>query len=149
MIMHFERLIETCGIRGWGDGHQTLTLERTKFVEFIRDLLCGFPFDEQWYLEHYPDVKSAIELGSLASGWQHYVEFGYFEGRMPGLHAFDPLVYLQIHEDLATLLDRHDSEAAAINHFVKYGYREGRRTVASGRGRVPVRNPSGHPSGMD
>jgi hypothetical protein len=38
-------------------------------------------FDEEWYLEKYPDVKRAIKGGKLESGYAHYIDLGKLECR--------------------------------------------------------------------
>ena len=51
-------------------------------------------FDQQWYEDQYPDVKSARIDPVL-----HYVKFGAAEGRNPS-GEFDTLYYLSKHRDL-------------------------------------------------
>ena len=41
-------------------------------------------FDEQWYLERYPDVARAVRAGTIKSGQQHYTTRGRREGRSGG-----------------------------------------------------------------
>jgi hypothetical protein len=122
MMMHFERLMERCGVRGWGEGHQTLTLDRAGFVAFVRSLLDEASFDEAWYLAAYADVREAIARGECRSGFEHYREFGYFEGRLPGFKGFDAQRYVTGYPDLAVL----PNDQAAKDHFFVHGYREGR-----------------------
>lgn len=38
-------------------------------------------FDEQFYLDTYPDVASAIAKGAFSTAWQHYDQHGRDEGR--------------------------------------------------------------------
>ena len=51
-------------------------------------------FDEQWYLEQYPDVRAS---GMTAA--EHYVKFGWKEGRNPGFN-FDTNDYLREYPEL-------------------------------------------------
>ena len=51
-------------------------------------------FDQQWYEEQYPDVRSARIDPAL-----HYVKFGAAEGRNPS-SEFDTLYYLRNHRDV-------------------------------------------------
>lgn len=74
-------------------------------------------FDEQWYLQHYPDVAKA--------GFDpivHYLKFGSSEGRNPSAE-FDTRWYLNSNPDVV---------AADINpllHYVKFGKGEGRHPM--------------------
>ena len=43
-------------------------------------------FDEAYYRQRFADVDAAVEQGVFASGWQHYLAYGWREGRPP----FDP-----------------------------------------------------------
>lgn len=125
-LLPFDRILELCNVRGWADGHHTLTLDRQGLILFLKTLLDEDQFDKSWYLETYPDVAEAIAAGELDSAWNHYREFGYFEGRLPGLGDFDPELYVHTQPDLAALLSVKDLRAAATRHFIEYGYREGR-----------------------
>ena len=39
-------------------------------------------FTEKVYLELYPDVANAIKNGTCKSGFDHYKEYGFKEGRL-------------------------------------------------------------------
>lgn len=44
-------------------------------------------FDENGYLAAYPDVQAAVQAGTIASGLDHYLQYGLSEGRrLPGSH---------------------------------------------------------------
>lgn len=47
-------------------------------------------FDEKWYLETYPDIRRALNNGTIKSPVAHYLKFGTLEGRLP--HAPDTSV---------------------------------------------------------
>lgn len=71
-------------------------------------------FDQTFYIDQYPDVLS-FEAGAL----QHYMQFGWREGRVPG-RSFDPSAYLAANEDL------DPSTVNPLLHYVMYGRAEGR-----------------------
>lgn len=70
------------------------------------DTLIPVAWDDSDYLAHYPDVAQAVALKQFASGWQHYVQHGGGEGRLPGgafatapsvtRNCLDPWRYLEI-----------------------------------------------------
>lgn len=39
-------------------------------------------FDNDYYYSLYPDVRMAIIAGSFASGYDHYIKYGRYEGRV-------------------------------------------------------------------
>ncbi len=45
-------------------------------------------FNEQAYLQTNPDVSAALAQGALASGWDHYLQFGQREDRNPGAAGY-------------------------------------------------------------
>ena len=126
ILPHFERLLKICNIRGWAEGHKTLTLDRDGLVTILTEMLQASAFDEEWYLEQYPDVARAVESGEISSAREHYILFGYFEGRLPGLNGFDAEAYCSIYPDLEYILLGPKPEVTAQTHFVEYGYHEGR-----------------------
>jgi hypothetical protein len=126
ILPHFERLLDVCNIQGWKEGHRTLTCDRDGLVEILTEMLRAAPFDEKWYLEHYPDVAQAVQRGEISSARQHYVGTGYFEGRLPGLNGFDARAYCSVHSDLEHILLEPAGDRLAEQHFIEHGYREGR-----------------------
>lgn len=71
-------------------------------------------FDEQWYLEQYPDVRAS---GMTAA--EHYVKFGWKEGRNPSFN-FDTNDYLFLNPDIKI------KNICPVVHFEKYGKKEGK-----------------------
>jgi 2-polyprenyl-3-methyl-5-hydroxy-6-metoxy-1,4-benzoquinol methylase len=47
-------------------------------------------FDEDFYIQTYPDIKQAIANGQIRSAWQHYVTYGRKENRKYRLLRPDP-----------------------------------------------------------
>jgi SAM-dependent methyltransferase len=47
-------------------------------------------FDEEAYLQLYPDIANGVSLGRIESGWQHFAKAGFAEGR-PWVAKADPL----------------------------------------------------------
>jgi hypothetical protein len=60
-----------------------VTVEPAALVELLQRFLSSVEVDAAWYRRTYPDVAAALDDGSLASARQHFIEYGYFEGRSP------------------------------------------------------------------
>ena len=98
-------------------------------VGFFRDLLKRelgrIRFDEHYYLRMYADVADAVASGLFSDAHQHYVEFGYFEDRLPYQVEVDSAFYFRTYPDI-----REEIAAGTIRstqeHFELYGYKEGR-----------------------
>jgi SAM-dependent methyltransferase len=48
----------------------------------LKPLIVRAPFDENWYASYYSDVADALAKNAIISPHQHYIEGGYFEGRV-------------------------------------------------------------------
>ena len=75
-------------------------------------------FDEQWYLNQYPDVAKA-GVDPLA----HLILLGFSEGRQPNCF-FSPDWYVQVHSDAGTY-------ANPLLHYIKEGAERGHATSPS------------------
>jgi len=60
-----------------------LTVAPDDLRQVLRLFLNTARFDEEGYLREYPDVADAVTDSRLTSGREHFIEFGYFEGRNP------------------------------------------------------------------
>jgi hypothetical protein len=56
------------------------------FKQALRLFIPHIPFDEAWYCRHYPDVAAAVKCGLITSAHEHFVSYGFFEGRSPAPH---------------------------------------------------------------
>lgn len=49
----------------------------------LRLFIPLLPFDEAWYCRQYPDVAQALKSGVIPSAHEHFIVYGFFEGRSP------------------------------------------------------------------
>lgn len=80
-------------------------------------------FDEQFYLEAYPDVEAAIRQGRIRSACQHYQQSGRYEGRFP---RFNEASYLANNPDVAQAI-RDGRYRSGYDHWRRFGRYENRR----------------------
>ncbi len=94
---HQDVLVIRRASRGGSQAHDVARMERPFERSNVplplpgvdQDALdCASPagFDEAYYRQHSPDVAAAVDQGVFASGLQHYLAYGWREGRPP----FDP-----------------------------------------------------------
>jgi hypothetical protein len=107
-------------------GELTVSTTYTKFTDLVRMLLQVVEVDEAWYLEKYPDIAEAIRGGSIVSAREHFLNDGYFEGRLPFQIKVDEAWYLEQNPGVAEYISEGKLESAQ-QHFDDNGYREGRR----------------------
>lgn len=76
-------------------------------------------FDEKYYLRNNLDVLSAVKQGVLASGFEHYQNYGWRENRDPN-DVFDVSYYRESYRDVAL------AGIDPLAHFLSFGAGEGR-----------------------
>jgi hypothetical protein len=120
-----ERLLSLAGIGPGGMRAESVTIPTRFFKFLIQQLLARFPFDENSYLESNPDVAAAVAAGRVASGWDHFISTGYFEGRCPGLLPIDEDWYASEYPDVMSGIDDGSIDDVS-EHYSLFGYRHGK-----------------------
>ncbi len=94
-------------------------------VQLLRRVIIGVEVDEAWYLDRYPDIADAISQGLVQSARLHFVNDGYFEGRMPFPIRVDERYYLAQNAGVSDFV-RKGMLVTGQQHFEENGYAEGR-----------------------
>ena len=116
-----RRSVEISAIRG----ELRVNVSYDEFVRLLKRMIVGTDVDEEWYLRTYEDIAKAVREGLIRSAQHHFVEDGYFEGRLPFPMKVDERWYMNQYPDVADSIRRGDI-ASAQTHFDENGYREGR-----------------------
>ncbi len=116
-----RRSIEIFTVRG----ELRVNVSYEDFVGILRQMIQGIDVDEAWYVRTYEDIGDAVKGGVVGSARQHFVQDGYFEGRLPFHTCVDEKWYLTQYPDVAESIRRGAVESAQ-DHFEQDGYREGR-----------------------
>ena len=97
-------------------------------VPFTSVEVGGLPlpllFDETYYLANNPDVAQAIDDGFFTTGYEHFVEFGWLEGRNPST-LYNEDFYLSQNPDVAEAVNA-SLLSSGFEHFALIGHEEGR-----------------------
>lgn len=107
-------------------GSTRVNMTYEELQQMVRILLSAIAVDEDFYLTRNPDVAEGIRNGTIRSAQEHFVDHGYFEGRLPYLIAVDEEWYQATHSDIADTL-RSGEYASGQDHFDGPGYPEGRQ----------------------
>jgi hypothetical protein len=83
------------------------------------------PFDRDFYLSTYPDIKSACESGRISDPRIHFIEEGYLEGRFGSNPKVDEEYYQTTYPDVKAAI-ASGSVASALDHYLRAGAFEGR-----------------------
>lgn len=81
--------------------------------------------DEDWYLNRHQDVITAIKNGQIKSAKDHFIKFGYFEGKLPYPIQVDEQFYLERYPDVKAAVSSGIIPDAQT-HFLMAGAEEGR-----------------------
>lgn len=82
-------------------------------------------FSPEFYNDRYPDLR-AVYHGNPEHLWEHFVNFGRFEGRMAS-PVFNPVCYRRNNPDLNTAFG--DCWEKYYEHYIAFGRAEGRSGV--------------------
>jgi hypothetical protein len=110
-------------------GELRVNISYEAFIGILRTLIRGIEVNEAWYLRTYEDIGQATRDGAVQTAKQHFIDDGYFEGRLPFPMVVDERWYLQQNPDVAESI-RAGVVTNAQEHFDKDGYREGRLPFA-------------------
>lgn len=116
-----RRSIEISTVRG----ELRVNVSYEDFVKILRTMIRGIEIDEAWYLRTYEDIALAVREGIVTSAKQHFVDDGYFEGRLPFPIVVDERWYLAQNPDVEVSI-RDGVVGSGQGHFDQDGYREGR-----------------------
>lgn len=116
-----RRSVEITTVRG----ELRVNVSYEDFVKILKMMISGIEVDEDWYLRTYEDIGKAVKEGTVKSARQHFIDDGYFEGRLPAPIRVDQAWYLREYPDVAESV-RTGLVASAQAHFDGDGYREGR-----------------------
>ena len=117
-------ILRSIALSGAQSGN-SVTVSRVNLSRLLR-MAIESSFNENWYLDKYPDVEEAIGKGLFRSGVDHFCLSGVFEGRLPCKVNLDEEVYLSIHADVATAIAKKEV-SSATEHFENSGHLEGRK----------------------
>jgi hypothetical protein len=110
-----------------------LRIVRRDAPRFMPDLNTIRPqFDEAFYVSLHSDVERAVTAGWMASGWEHFRNWGVHEGRVP--FRLDPVFYARRYPIAAMELGQGDFRNFH-DHWIAVGRQRGyRRTPAETAG---------------
>ena len=106
-------------------GELRVNVSYEDFVKLLKLMIGGLEVDETWYSRSYDDIGQAIRTGTIRSAQEHFVNDGYFEGRLPFPIRVDEAWYLRQYPDVADGI-RKGLLTTAQEHFDLSGYKEGR-----------------------
>jgi hypothetical protein len=109
-------------------------------IPILREIMLlaisKLPFDEDFYLSSYSDIRTAYSSGRISDLRAHFVDTGYFEGRLGVNPNIDERFYRETYPDVAAAIAKGDV-TSCLDHYVLMGAAEGR---CANRGELEVMN---------
>jgi len=116
-----RRAVEISSVQG----ELRVNVSYENFVKLRKLMIKGMEVDAEWYGRAYADIGQAIRAGTIHSARDHFMNDGYFEGRLPFPIQVDEAWYLKKYPDVADGI-RRGVLTSAQEHFEMDGYKEGR-----------------------
>ena len=91
----------------------------------LQSAVAHLPFSPEFYRRTYPDIADAAAAGQIPDLHRHYVETGFFEGRIGAPPPVDEAFYTGMYPDVAQAVLRGDV-ASGREHYLRSGVAEGR-----------------------
>jgi hypothetical protein len=91
----------------------------------LQALIAHAPFSESFYKTTYPDVAEAHEAGQIPDLHKHFIESGFFEGRLGASPDVDEDFYASTYRDVGRAVENGDVRSGA-DHYLRSGAAEGR-----------------------
>jgi hypothetical protein len=127
----YKQLLEAAtGAAGQLPENQKLTVSKVLLDFLIQAALSSFEFDEAAYLAANPDLKTALGKSGELTPHQHFVGYGYFEGRDGTMPRVDEKWYLSTYKDVGEAVAKKMLKSGA-EHFRISGAAEGRSPSAA------------------
>lgn len=117
------------------DSRSKIAIDGRLLRLMLQTLVGQMPFSEEFYLATYPDLAAAAAAGHIPDPHRHYVEAGFFEGRLGAMPEVDEAFYLATYPDVAAAVARGEV-ASAREHYLRAGAVEGRAPSAALRPQV-------------
>jgi hypothetical protein len=125
-VPHIDLLLQALRInRERLNGKSKVAIDAKLLRALLQALASSMPFSEEFYLETYSDIAEAHESGQIANPQRHFIEIGFFEGRMGSRPPVDEAFYTKLYKDVGAAVRRGDVDSG-FEHYMRSGASEGR-----------------------
>jgi hypothetical protein len=123
---HVDLLLQSMRIdRNRLNGRGKVAIDAPVLRRLLQQAVAHLPFSAEFYADTYPDIAAASAAGQIADLHRHFVETGYFEGRLGAPPPLDDAFYLATYADVAEAVADGQVSSPA-DHYRRSGAAEGR-----------------------
>lgn len=123
---HVDLLLQSMRIdRNRLNGRGKIAIDAPVLRRILQQAVAHLPFSADYYADTYPDIAAASAAGRIADLHRHFVETGYFEGRLGAPPPLDDAYYRATYTDVAEAVANGQTPSSA-EHYRLSGAAEGR-----------------------
>jgi hypothetical protein len=111
-------------------GANEIRIPLSLFKFLLRSAVAHSEVNLTGYLNANRDIRDAAKAGRVPDPKQHYVDFGFFEGRRGATPAVDETWYRRTYSDISSAV-RNGTIASGAEHFDAIGAQEFRSPSAA------------------
>lgn len=125
-LPHVDMVLQSLRIsRDRLDSRSKVAVDPRLLIQILRQIAAQLPFDESFYLTAYDDVAVAHNRGDISDLHRHFVDAGFFEGRLGAEPQVDAAFYLATYPDVGRAIAAGQI-GSAQEHYLQRGAAEGR-----------------------
>jgi len=125
-VPHIDLLLQSLRInRERLNSKSKIAIDAKLLKSLIQAIVASGPFNEDFYLETYPDLAEAFAAGQISDLRRHYIDLGFFEGRIGAPPPVDEAYYTSLYQDVGAAVQRGDV-TSGTEHYLRSGAAEGR-----------------------
>ncbi len=125
-VPHVDLLLQALRInRERLNSKSKIAIDAKLLRTLLQTMVSSLEFSEEFYLETYPDIAEAYASGQIPDLRRHYIDLGFFEGRLGFPPAVDEEYYTNVYKDVGAAVQRGDI-TSATEHYLRSGASEGR-----------------------
>jgi hypothetical protein len=125
-VPHIDLLLQVLRInRERLNSKSKIAIDAKLLKALLKTIVECTEFSEEFYLETYPDIAEAYSAGQIPDLRRHYIEFGFFEGRIGAPPPVDEAWYTSQYKDVGQALLTGELGSGA-DHYLQSGCAEGR-----------------------
>ena len=130
-VPHYDAILHAIGTsRKDLEGKTEVTVPIALFKTLLQNMVAHSEFNQSGYLAVNPDIQDAARKGQIPDPRQHYVRFGFFEGRRGATPAVDENWYRRTYADIGAAVRKGDVSTGS-DHFNMIGAEEFRAPSAT------------------
>jgi hypothetical protein len=107
------------------NGRGKIAIDAPLLRLLLQSAVARLPFSAPFYLATYPDIAAAAASGQITDLHRHYIDTGWFEGRMGSPPEVDEAAYRGAYADVADAI-AEGRVRSAHDHYMQSGAAEGR-----------------------